>query len=186
MDSFYPRNSIDESRRQMILQRLEMEREQRRKHVKDGTIDQFKLEDITNNSNNQSQQNMFYTNSTQMYGMKDPTEILLNPSNFEAEQIEDNSDQMSACEYKHQSFDSQYNVSYGQNPNINYGFNPESIYNQNYSENQSYNSKANKTTNNLYKTQDFHDDDDPLRETKQKFHERLAKHRLVTTSGTKK
>ena len=186
MDSFYPRNQVDDDRRQMILRRLEQERELRRKHVKDGTIDQFKLEDITNYSNSQSQQNMYYSDSTQMFGMKDPTEILLNPNSEEVDPNEDISYQVPPTDSRQRSFDNQYMMSYPQNVNNNCGFNPESLYNENMSENQIYLDRNNRITTNIYNTQEYQIDEDKLRETKQRFHERLSKHRFVSNSGAKK
>ena len=36
MEQFYPQNPVDEQRRQLIMQRLEEERELRRKHIREG------------------------------------------------------------------------------------------------------------------------------------------------------
>ena len=65
-------------RKQIILERLEREREMRRQHIRDGTIDQFQLEDfsdVNNQSDNYYQNEQYEEN--QMSEMKDPSQILL-------------------------------------------------------------------------------------------------------------
>jgi hypothetical protein len=51
----------------------------RRQHVREGTIDQFRLEDITDFNNNYSQNYSDYQDpdDSKMDGMKDPSQILL-------------------------------------------------------------------------------------------------------------
>lgn len=138
MSEYYPRNPIDEERRRLILERLEKERELRRQHVRDGTIDQFQLEDITdsNNYSNAYNSNAYYPDESQMSDMKDPSQILLlDPEEEEAQ------------DYYLPNPETQYQVVYQQPyevpqmhpqpeqmhqmPYSEFGFNPENLYDPN-------------------------------------------------------
>lgn len=191
MEAFYARNSLDDSRRQMILQRLERERELRRKHIKDGTIDQFELEDITEiSSATPQQQNMFYGDRMGLQGMKDPSQILMNsyddhydqPDDDEPYQISPDNEYNRRYEYDQPRM-VQNSVPYGQ-----FGYNPESLYDPQEARQSAEHFDVNKENmRQAYNTQEYqHIDEEQLRKTKQKFHERLSKHRFVTNSGAKK
>ncbi|CAI2385956.1 unnamed protein product [Moneuplotes crassus] len=67
------------NRKELILQRLEKERELRRQHIREGTIEQFQLEDFSDNNysgNYESYRSDEYQNQ-QISEMKDPSQILL-------------------------------------------------------------------------------------------------------------
>jgi len=171
-----------------------------------GTIDQFVPTDITDlNNSSPSYSNQQYDISDKMTGMRDPGEILLmTPSDDENDVY---NAPYQACNMPQPNFqksmDAQYRVTYqhhynepqnndaedpSQLPEMyepdKFGYNPESLYSQDAVPNiHQYPGKENyRSFQNVQKSYD----EEQLKKTKQKFHERLAKHRFVSNSGNKK
>lgn len=145
MEDYYTRNSLDDERRRLILQRLEQERQLRRQHVRDGTIDQFKLQDITDVNNCSENYSQHYNlDNSRMSGMRDPSEIMM---------IDDEEDANEDLYGQEQ--DADYYVAFQrfpQNvpqmhphpnqmmkiPDCQFGYNPENLYDPNTMQNVFY------------------------------------------------
>ena len=136
------------TRKQLILERLEQERELRRQHIREGTIDQFQLEDISDA--NQYSHNYDHYNiehqEEQFSEMRDPSQILLlEPS--EDDEIERYHQREAQYTYQEQSLPQpqeipqslDYNEPQEENLDYNgFGFNPENLYDPNTMQNIEY------------------------------------------------
>jgi hypothetical protein len=186
MEDYYARNSIDDQRRELILQRLEEERQSRRQHVREGTIEQFQLEDITD-SNNYSHYDNPYYEEQQMSEMKDPSQILYMEPDEEyqnyahPEMIYDVQQEYYEQEQPIQSYPYPNQMHHYQQPQEHFGYNPENLYDPNTMQclvQPDVNKENQRTFDNISNNKIK-----PYK--KQKPHERLSKHNYVSDSGRK-
>lgn len=184
-------SSIDNQRRQLILQRLEEERQLRRQHIREGTIEQFHLEDITD-SNNYSQYydennyNRQWNEEQQMSEMKDPSQILLMEPDDEydnypqPEMIYQMQQDYYEQEQPLQMYSHPSQMQYYQQPIENFGYNPENLYDPNTMQSLVHSDK-NKENQRSY---DNVNNNKNRKHKKSKLHERLAKHKFVVDPET--